>query len=360
MGQTLRVLTVEKMLDFLRDLTKSAEEKRQEMLTAYVDGALSPRHISAFEQQLSQDPELQAEVEQMQQHKLMMRQLPRRRVPRNFTLDPALYSPPQRQPLLQLYPAMRVATVLTAVFLIIAVSAELLTPLRSAGFAATEAAAPIAMQDTVTESEAATEIIVEEEGAFVMAEEAVEELFEEEEMAEEPSAASAIEELSIEADMNTADAEMLAEEPEEMEEEEAEPLPEGAEPLSNDAATEIQIAATPAKAEVEVQITEQVADADDETAPAQTATSSSPRITETAVSERAIEAISPAATQVALVAPEIVPTASINMNDDEIAIAPPESPTIRQTVSTLRLVQIGLGLLLMLLLTAVYFTRRKL
>lgn len=350
------------MLDFLRDLTKSAEEKRQEMLAAYVDGALSPRHQSAFEQQLSQDPKLQAEVEQMQQHKLMMRQLPRRRVPRHFTLDPALYSPPQRQPLLQLYPAMRVATVLTAVFLIIAVSAELLTPLRSADFAASESAAPVAMQDTAMELEAASEIVVEGESSFAMAEEATEEFFEEEEIAEEPSVAeSAVEEPSIEADTDTvdaaaagaADAEMIAEEA--MEEE--------AESLSNDEVAESQLAATPSKPELEVQITEQVADADDETAPAQITTPSSPRITETAVSERVIEATSPTATAISVVPTAIAnvsPTASIAGDGEAVSGVIPESPPVRQSISTWRIVQIGLGMLLLLLLTAVFYTRRKL
>jgi hypothetical protein len=54
--------------------------------------------------------------------------LPRRPAPRNFTLDPALYGRPQKQPLLHLYPALRVATTLTAFFFILALFVDLLAP----------------------------------------------------------------------------------------------------------------------------------------------------------------------------------------------------------------------------------------
>ncbi len=341
------------MLDFIRDLTKSAEEKRQEMLTAYVDGALSPRHQSAFEQQLSQDPSLQAEVEQMQQHKLMMRQLPRRRVPRNFTLDPALYSPPQRQPLLQLYPAMRVATVLTAVFLIIAVSAELLTFSGSADLA-TESTAPIAMQsESVTTNGAAADDMADAvsddmaEAEMPVVEDAASEMEAAEMVVEEA------EEMAVEAES----AEMAS-----PEESDGEVAGAAAEPPLDEDASMLEIAATPPKPEVEIQTEEQFAeaetDADSETtvvSPPPTASPSSPRMTTTAVTGRAVEATVPAATEIAA-----APTSVVETDDGVPAVAPPTPPPVRQPVSTLRVVQIGLAILLIVMITAVVYTRRKL
>ena len=79
------------MLDFLRNLTKSAEEKRQEQLHAYVSDSLSEKERQQFEASLAADEALQAEVDNLQQMRQLLRQMPRRRAPRHFTLDPALY-----------------------------------------------------------------------------------------------------------------------------------------------------------------------------------------------------------------------------------------------------------------------------
>ncbi|GIK55405.1 MAG: hypothetical protein BroJett015_10680 [Chloroflexota bacterium] len=103
------------MFDFLRNWTKSAAARHQEAISAYLDNALSPAERQRFEQQMAQDPALQAEVAQQQQTRALLRQLPPRQVPRNFTLDPALYGRPARQPLITYYPTLRAATVLTAV-----------------------------------------------------------------------------------------------------------------------------------------------------------------------------------------------------------------------------------------------------
>ena len=50
------------MFDFLRNLTKSAEEKRQETVAAYLDGALNNRARLLFEQEMAQDAALQAKL----------------------------------------------------------------------------------------------------------------------------------------------------------------------------------------------------------------------------------------------------------------------------------------------------------
>lgn len=112
-------LFLKEMFDFLRNRTKSSAELTQEALSAYLDNALAPAERQRLERQLAQDARLQAELRQMRLLKQQLAQLPRRRVPRNFTLDPALYGRPQRQPLLQLYPALQGATALAALIFIL-------------------------------------------------------------------------------------------------------------------------------------------------------------------------------------------------------------------------------------------------
>jgi anti-sigma factor RsiW len=116
------------MFDFWRNLTKSKAEKQQELLHAYIDNALSPARRQQFEAQLAQDAELRAEVASLRQIKQMVSALPRRPVPRNFTLEPARYGRPAPQPLLQAYPALRLATAMTAVLFVLLLALDWGTP----------------------------------------------------------------------------------------------------------------------------------------------------------------------------------------------------------------------------------------
>lgn len=129
------------MWNFWRNWRKSAAEKQQEALNAYLDNALSPRQRAALEAELARNEDLRRELSQLQQVREGLRQLPRRRVPRNFTLDPALYGRPQRQPLVQAYPVLRLATGLTAFFFVLAIALQTLAPPRATFFTAAEPAA---------------------------------------------------------------------------------------------------------------------------------------------------------------------------------------------------------------------------
>jgi len=103
------------MMDFLRGLTRSAEEKRRERLNAYVDGALSERERRRFEEELAGDPRLQAELKEIEAVRAALRRLPRVRAPRNFTLDPAAYGVPRPNRAVQWYPVLRTATAFAAI-----------------------------------------------------------------------------------------------------------------------------------------------------------------------------------------------------------------------------------------------------
>lgn len=206
------------MLNFLRNLTKSAEAKRQEAISAYLDDALTPAERRPFEQQLARDPRLQAEVEQQRLLLQAMRQLPRRPLPRNFTLDPARYGRPQRQPLLNLYPVLRAATALTAVLFVFAIVLDLLTPAAGVpAFQVASDAAPVAVEVTrvvgevVVEGEPVeeTEIALPEAMAVEEAPAAAVEEEAEEPAAEEPPVEEPLPEagaLTLEADEATDSA----------------------------------------------------------------------------------------------------------------------------------------------------------
>jgi anti-sigma factor RsiW len=112
------------MFDFLRNRGRSEQEKRQEALNAYLDGELAPAERDRFEQQLALDSDLRDELADIQFWQQQMRDLPTRRMPRNFTLDPAVYGRPQRSYWESAYPALRTATALTAFLFIIALAAN--------------------------------------------------------------------------------------------------------------------------------------------------------------------------------------------------------------------------------------------
>jgi hypothetical protein len=119
------------MLDYLANWRKSDEEKRQETITAYLDGALAPKQKRLFEEQLAKDQALRLDVEQQRHLKRNLTQILRLRSPRNFTLDPALYGRPEPDTVGRVYPALRVATALAGIFFVVAVTAILLTPGQS-------------------------------------------------------------------------------------------------------------------------------------------------------------------------------------------------------------------------------------
>ncbi|MEZ4516579.1 MAG: hypothetical protein R3C44_06980 [Chloroflexota bacterium] len=207
------------MFDFFRDIGKSADEGRIEALNAYLDGALSPQEQRQLEISLQQDAALRAELEQMRVVKQQLRSLPRRRVPRSFSLDPALYGPPQAQPSRQLYPLLRGATVLTALLFVFVLGLGLINGNLGGGTAASSdvismvESAPAAMPleivtggelENQAADEAETGITMEEaaplaeslESSFAQADTAAADETPSEDMAEELAPAAALAEES--------------------------------------------------------------------------------------------------------------------------------------------------------------------
>lgn len=151
------------MIDFFRNIGQPADEKRHEALNAYLDGALSPREQQMLEADLQRDAALRAELEQLRLVRQELRALPRRRVPRSFSLDPALYGPPKAQPAQQLYPLLRGATALTALLFVVVLGLSLVNFNGASDGAAVEA---VTMADSATvsgeqETGAAAELALE-------------------------------------------------------------------------------------------------------------------------------------------------------------------------------------------------------
>jgi len=156
-------------------------------ISAYLDGALTPRDQTALDTQLRQDPALQRRVEEMQEVVALVRAVPLRQSPRNYLLSPAMVSEPKPQPKARRTPLllMRLATSLVALAFVVTFGINVLQNsnlLRGA-------MAPMAVQsDAQPEAEAVPEsaydTLAEDETAMVMTER----------QAPEPLTAQAVEE----------------------------------------------------------------------------------------------------------------------------------------------------------------------
>lgn len=79
-----------------------------ELLSAYLDGELKPADSARLEARLNTDPELAAVLNDLRAARALLRKLPTRKAPRNFTLTRKMVG--QNPPLPRAYPAFRLAT----------------------------------------------------------------------------------------------------------------------------------------------------------------------------------------------------------------------------------------------------------
>lgn len=148
-------------------------ERTQEALDAYLDNTLTPAERARFEARMAADTRLRAEVEQLRALRLQLRAMPRRRVPRSFALDPAVYARPKAQPLLQLYPVLRGATALSAFLLIVVLALGAFTGQFGPGLPAAGQVAQTTVEEpavAAVEREATSEESAADEAAITAAE----------------------------------------------------------------------------------------------------------------------------------------------------------------------------------------------
>lgn len=94
-----------------------------ELLSAYLDGALPPEQLQHIERRIQDDPQLRAELEALERTRALLRQMPRRRAPRNFTLSPRQVA--KHPPMPRFYPLFQWGTALTVVLLAISLGLQL-------------------------------------------------------------------------------------------------------------------------------------------------------------------------------------------------------------------------------------------
>ena len=86
-----------------------------ELLSSYLDGQLSSADATRLEARLRTDPELRSVLQDLRGARSLLRQLPMRKAPRNFTLTPAMVG--KNPPLPRAYPAFRFTATLATILL---------------------------------------------------------------------------------------------------------------------------------------------------------------------------------------------------------------------------------------------------
>jgi hypothetical protein len=301
------------MFDFRRDRGTIVGDKDLEALGAYLDNALTVAERERLEAQLARDANLRAELEQLRILKLQLRAMPRRRAPRSFALDPARYGRPKAQPLLQLYPVLRGATALTAFLLIFTLALGVFRGQFSAGGVAAPAPAEVSLVESAVE---------------------------------EPAPAEEIEQFALEEDATDRETAPT---------EKAEELP--AAP-GIEAATEAPAAESAAEAATDADLTAAAVPS-----PAATVAAASGRATVTNAPEGetlAQEAAPPAEPTIAATVPVAATAPAEVVADTAIAVETAAEPQAESgNTSFLLPLQIGLGLLFVLLLVLWLVARRR-
>jgi len=110
-----------------------------ELLSVYLDGQLNPSDSARLESRLASDPQLRAVMDDLRSARGLLRKLPQRRAPRNFTLTPRMAGLKAPEP--RAYPAFRFVTALATLLLIVSFAVNGLTPFAARHLAAAPAPA---------------------------------------------------------------------------------------------------------------------------------------------------------------------------------------------------------------------------
>lgn len=93
-----------------------------ELLSAYLDGKLSQADSARLESRIKTEPDLRGILDDLSQSRALLRKLPKRRAPRNFTLTPQMAG--VKPPLPRAVPALRWATSLATLLLFVTFAAN--------------------------------------------------------------------------------------------------------------------------------------------------------------------------------------------------------------------------------------------
>ena len=162
-------------------LMGQTRERRDELLSAYLDGELSDRERTRLEARLAADPALRVEMEALRRTVALVRELPSVPVPRNFILPQTMAARrrptrPPRPRRAWAAPLLTAATAVVSLAFVVVLAGELLLPITgqiSSAPAAEQALEAEAPQVALAPSPAPEETVVEtvEVEAEVVAEE---------------------------------------------------------------------------------------------------------------------------------------------------------------------------------------------
>ncbi len=101
-------------------------ERDLELLSSYLDGQLTPSASARLESRLKSDGRLASTLDDLRAARTLLRQLPKRRAPRNFTLTRKMVG--LNPPLPRSYPAFRFATVVATLLFFFTFGVNALAP----------------------------------------------------------------------------------------------------------------------------------------------------------------------------------------------------------------------------------------
>lgn len=134
-------------------MTPTPSSRDVKQLSAYLDGQLKPSEKARFEARIQTDPKLASVLKDLRQARGLLRQLPQRRAPRNFTLTPKMVG--QKPPLPRTYPVFRLASALATLLLFLTFATNFMAPRL------TQITAPFAYEIGADEDAAKPEMAVE-------------------------------------------------------------------------------------------------------------------------------------------------------------------------------------------------------
>jgi anti-sigma factor RsiW len=102
-----------------------------EHLSAYLDGQLDTSELARIESRLNSDPELASILSDLRATRGILRKLPTRKAPRNFTLTRQMVG--LKPPLPRTYPVFRFATVFASLLLMLSLTVNAMSPYVSFG-----------------------------------------------------------------------------------------------------------------------------------------------------------------------------------------------------------------------------------
>lgn len=125
--------------------------KEWQLLSAYLDGVVSPRERIQIEKKLDSEDSFRQALQSLRQTRTVIRSMPRRRVPRNFTLTPEMVQ--VRQPA-RIFPVLRFSSAFAAIAAVILFAIQLLPTSMKA---AAPIAPPAALEMSAAAAPASTE-----------------------------------------------------------------------------------------------------------------------------------------------------------------------------------------------------------